>query len=436
VIEAGPIWGLIAFGSITLLCLLSLPIAASMGVVGVTFLWLFYGDFRGIFLAGMKSFSIVKSYSLSMIPLFVLMGTLIGEAGLGRNAYDCFYKWLGKIRGGLAVTATFTSALFGCITGSVTATIGTIGGISSPEMKRRGYSPELRLGSIAVAGILANLIPPSLIAILYCTIVETSVGKVFIAGLIPGIILTILFSITVRIWVAIRPSIAPIATEDVTLKDKVKSLRGPLPIIIIFLFMIGGIFSGWFSPTEAAGIGVAYALAMTLIMKRLTWERFRNAGFETVRITTFVMVIIMGSLLFGNMIAVTRLPQYVAEVMARLELPPQLLLFSIIGFFIVLGCVLDGLSIMVLFTPLFYPTILELGFSPIWYGTLTVMLVDIAGITPPVAGNIYVTQSLDPEATTIQVVRGVLPFYAASLLLVVLLVFLPQIATWLPNAMY
>ena len=429
------ILGLIELALVVVLCLSGVHIAIAMGMVGIAAAWIYYGDVSGVYLAGITAWDNCTSWSLSMIPLFVFMGSLVAACGLGRDAFDCFNKWLSKIRGSLAIVATVTSAVFGAITGSTPATIVTIGGITVPEMKRLGYSIPLRTGSIAVAGILANLIPPSIIAIIYCTLTEASIGKVFMAGLIPGVILTLFFAITIYIWVSLNPSIAPVPSESYTFKEKVASLKLPLPIIGVFVLMMGGIYTGIFSPTEAAGIGAGLVLILVIIMKRLTWKRLIDALSGTVRITAFLMFIIMGGMLFAHTIALTHFPTILANTILGWALPPIALMFTVIAAIIVLGCVLDVMGLLVLFIPLFLPVIIEIGFDPVWYGTLSVMLVEIALITPPVAGNIYFAQAVDPESTVISVTRGVVPFYAAALVLVALLVFFPQIALWLPSMM-
>ncbi len=411
------------------------PIAASMAIVGALFAWLYYGGVQFAILAGMTAWSYACSYTLTMIPLFVLMGETIGQSGVGRDSFDCLHMWLTKLKGGLAIASTITCSLFGAITGSSSATIATVGRIAVPEMKKHGYEIPLRVGSIAVAGALANLIPPSIIAIFYCVLTEVSVGKVFLAGIIPGIILTIFYSVTIYTWVSLKPSAAPISAETFPLRDRLVALKGPVPILIIFLLMVGGIYRGIFSPTEAAGIGVVYAVAMTLIMRRLTWQRFKTAVLGSVRITVFIMFLIMGAMLFANSMALSRLPDFVAETMLGLEVPPIILIFMILGIFLVFGCVLDVFGLMVLFVPLFYPTVIGIGFSPVWYGTMTVMLIEMATITPPVAAHIYIAQATDPEATAIDVIKGVLPFYFCILVLLVLVIFFPQLATWLPSMM-
>ena len=415
-------WGVIEFAALVLLAMSGLPIAVALGITGVIFAVLYYGV-AGIGLGGITAWATCHSLSMTMIPLFVFMGELISACGVGKDAYDCVYKWLSKLKGSLAIISTVSCAIFGAISGSSAAAIATIGGIGLPEMRRYGYSPALRCGSIANSSILANLIPPSIIAIFYCVLTEVSVGKVFIGGIVPGIILTILFSLITYTWVSLRPSAAPlIAVEGFSLKEKVISLKGPVPIIIIFLGMLGGICA-------------VYAIGLTLIMRRLTRQKFKTAMLGTVRITAFIMLIIMGAMFFAHTIAVTRFPIFVAELIIGSGIPPVGIIFMIILVVIIFGCFLDVFGLIVLTVPLFFPCIVALGFDPVWYGVMTVLLCGIALVTPPMAACLYIAQSVDGEATVGEVMRGVIPFYLGSIALLALIVFFPQIAMWLPSMM-
>lgn len=430
------IFGTIEFLILVVLAVLGVPIALALFMVGIGAAWLYYGSLAGAYLAGISAWSNTLSWSLTMLPLFILMGGFASFSGIGRDAFDCFYKWFVRLRGSLAIVATVTSALFGAITGSTTATIAAIGSISLPEMQKLGYSASLRTGAVAVAGLLANLIPPSILAVVYCEFAEESVGRVFMAGLIPGIILTIFFCITIYIWGWINPGIAPVTSESFSVKEKFTSLRLLIPIILIFLLIIGGIYTGTFSPTEAAGIGCILMIIMLLAMRRLTWGRFVDSMRMTVRIVGFIMLLIIGGRLFGYTITLSGFSADFTGAILGLGLPPVGLMFAIVGAIILLGCFLEGLTMLVLIIPLFLPAVKEMGFDYVWFGTVSVMLVELGAITPPVASVVWVTQSVDPSASIGDVTRGVFPFYAATLLLMVLLVFFPQIALWLPSMMF
>jgi C4-dicarboxylate transporter DctM subunit len=289
---------------------------------------------------------------------------------------------------------------------------------------------------VASAGILSNLIPPSLAAIFFGVLTEVSIGKLFIAGIIPGIILTIFYCITIWVLVKRKPSIAPSAIEHFTLTEKITSLIGLLPMLFIFACVIGGIYSGTFSPAEAAGIGACLSLVVVFAMRRLTWQRFLNSMKGTMKITAFIMMIITGALLFAHTIAVTEFPNVLNSMIIGLQAPPIVVLFVIIVVTTLLGCVLDFFGTMVLTVPFLFPLVTQgLGYDPVWYGNFTVILLEIALLTPPVAANIYITQGVDGEASSMDVIRGVMPFYIAAFTLLLLLVFFPQISMWLPSLM-
>ena len=428
--------GIALFALVLLMAVLGVPIGFAFGVGGMIAAWVFYGGIDGAYLAGISAWTSVYSWSLLTLPLFILMGLFAAVCNIGKDAFDSINMWLSKARGGLALVATLASALFGAVTGSTTATIATIGSISLPEMQRLGYSAPLRTGAVACAGILANLIPPSIFAIIYCGITQTSLGQVFIAGLVPGIILTLFFGLTIYIWAQLRPDIAPISPETFTLRQKISSLRYPLPIVLIFVLVIGGIYTAIFTPTESASIGSALMLITVLVMRRLNLSRFQEAVIRTVQITAYIMLAVVGGKLFLNTLSLTEFPSSISGFILGLGLTGIPLMFSIIFLLIILGMFLDPIAMLIMIVPLFLPSIQAAGFSPVWLGTMTVMLCEIACITPPIAANIYLAQLVDGKSSVADVVKGVLPFYVASLLLVVLLVFSPQIALWLPSTMY
>ena len=435
-VEATPFWGLLAVLVLLTLTVLSVPIAASMGIVGTLMFILFYGDIASIYLAGLTAWGSAAKYSFSMFPLFVFMGALISKSGLGADAFEGFYKLMGRLRGGLAMVSTMTCSLFGCVTGSSASTIVAIGGTAIPEMKKYGYDKGLRVGSIAVNGCLANLIPPSLAAVMYCLISETSVARVFIAGLIPGLILTVLLLAVIYIWVLLKPEAAPQPTETFTLREKIGALKTPLPILAIFAFMIVGIYRGFFSPTEAAGMGVVFTVLTMVLMGKFTWRRFFDALRDTVTTFTFAFVILIGAMLFAHTIAISRLPWFIAEHLFGVFDSPIGMIYLVLVVFLIAGCILDSWGMLVLLVPLFLPAVEQAGYDKVWFGVMVVMMIEMGLLTPPVASNIYITQLVDGEVTAMDVIRGTLPFYVTVLGLTVLLLHFPMIALWLPSTMY
>ena len=435
-VETSPMWGLIAVAILVIVsAVMCIPIAAALGSVGVFMLVLFYGDIKVVMMAASTSWFSSASYTMSLLPLFILMGEIAGHCGLGDDAFDCFHKWLYKIRGALAVVCTVTCALFGAVTGSTSGTIATVGGIALPIMRKFGYHVQLRTGVIAVAGVLANLIPPSIVAIIYCSLTDQPIGKVFVAGIIPGIILTILLAATVLVLVAIKPSLAPLTNETFTLRERIISLKGPLPIVIIFVFLFWGIYEGIFSATEAGALGVTGTVCVVLALKRLTWAKFYNALMSSLKTTAFIMLLILGGILFSKAIVMTNLPNAIADNILSYGAPKLVLMLLVVLVFLAFGCVLDSLGLSILLIPLWFPTVTGLGYSPIWYGTFCVVLVEIGLLTPPVAANIYITQAADGHASTTDVIKGTLPFYFACLLLLLLMVLFPELVTYLPSKM-
>ena len=434
-VEATPIWGAIALATLLILSLLSVPIAASMGIVGLAMVVLFYGDFTSLQFVATSAWGNVAKYSLSMFPLFILMGNLISKSGLGADAFDGLNKLLGRTRGGLAMVSTTTCALFGCVSGSSSSTIVAIGGVAIPEMQKYGYSAALRTGSVAVNGCIANLIPPSLAAILYCVVTETSIADLFMAGLIPGVILTVMIMAVIYVWATVKPEDAPRSTETYPWKERLAGLKTPIPILAIFAFMIAGIYNGLFSPAEAAGMGVLFTLVMMVVLGKFTWRKFFDALSETVKFFTFMFVALMAAIMFASTIAISQLPQLIADWALTTVESPLAILYMVILIFIIAGFFLENFGMVLMLVPLFFPVITQAGYDPVYFGVIMVMMMEVGLLTPPAAPNIYVTQYVDGRASVMQVINGTLPFYITVLGLTVLLVHFPMIAMWLPGTM-
>ncbi|MFH1032776.1 MAG: TRAP transporter large permease [Chloroflexota bacterium] len=439
-IEANWVWGVIEIVLLCSLCMVGMHIFLVLGTLGWVFSVLYYGDTRAIIQLGGIVWSRSYHYDMSMIPLFILMGVWVEHAGLGKDAYDACMRWFSRMKGSLAIVSIFANAFFGAVTGSALAAVVTIGGVGLPEMKRYGYSAALRTGSIASGSMLSNLIPPSTIAVVYAILTEESVGRILIAGIIPGIILTILFSAVIYVWVSIRPNIAPMLPQDVhfTWGERFRSTFLLIPIIIIFLVLVGGIYLGWFSPTEAAGIGAVTVLIVCLAYRRLSWNGFREAIIGSSRTSGMILIILVGAFLFTGTIAQSRLHMAIIEMVEAAGLTFVPLAYIIIFIFIIAGMVLDTYAMAILFIPLFYPVLSHVAGAPpmvgVWFGTLSVVLFQLAVLTPPFAPILYITQMLD-GCPTIEVIKGALPFYVATAILMVLMVQFPIIVTWLPSKM-
>ncbi|MFW6125961.1 MAG: TRAP transporter large permease, partial [Chloroflexota bacterium] len=347
--ELLPILGLVEVVLLVILCLFGIHIYAVIGLLGCAFAILYLGDLRAINLIGVTVWEHGWSYMLTMVPLFILMGTLIAESGLGQDAYDAFSKWVGRMRGGLAAVSTLSCAAFGACTGSSASTIVAIGGISLPQMTRLGYSKAIRTGTIASASVLANLIPPSMAAILVTIFTGISLGKLFIAIVVPGLILMLLYIGTSVVWARLKPGSAPVPEERYSWKEKLFSLKLPVPIGVIFLIVIGGIYLGWFSPTEAGGIGASAVLLVMIVARRFSRTTFLRSLISALRLTGMIMFIIGGAFLVLYTIYMSRISDIVGALIAGWGLGPLAVVFLVAALFIIFGFALESIALVVLF---------------------------------------------------------------------------------------
>jgi tripartite ATP-independent transporter DctM subunit len=427
----------IAFLFVPILASLGIHIAIVMGTVGLG-LSLYFQSFEAtIGMTAIASWFNIADYSIAMIPLFIFMGTICARAGIGSDAYMCFHAWLHRMRGSLAMVTVFSCAAFASLTGSSTATVATIGGISLPEMKKRGYSSSMRLGPLAAAGTLGIMIPPSIILIFYGILTEVSIGKLFIAGIVPGIITMLLFCAVIYVWALIRPGDCAISgQEEFTLAEKLRLTIKIIPIVLTFLIVMATIYLGIASPEESAAYGVTAVIFITLLMGRLSFNTFKLALADTLRITGFIMFIIMTAMLFANGIALSGFANSLEVMIKAMDAPPFMIMAAIIIIYLLLGTVLDTFGLIVLTVPVFFPVVTAIGYDPVWFGIVVTIMVETALITPPVGTNLYVAASLDPDATSMDVMIGALPFVFIELALVFLLIAFPEIVLWLPSKMY
>ncbi len=436
IIEPTWITGTIQIVLLVILCISGLHVFVGLGILAVSFSILYLGWDGAVLLLGMNFYSRACAYHMAMLPLFILMGTVVAEAGIGKDAFDSIMMWLGKLKGGLAIVSVFAGALFGAVTGQTTAIIVTIGGIAIPEMTRHGYSKPLRTGVIASSGMLAALIPPSIGMILISMFTDVSVGKLLIAGIVPGIILAVMYAIIIYVWVSLRPDAAPTLNVTFSWRQRFAGLRLPGPLVIIFLFIIGGIYFGIFSPTEAAGIGASFAIIFTLILRRLNWLRFRTAITTAARLMGMMGAVLAGGFVFAQTIFMSGISTAIGDWLMNAGIGIIGTWWIIIAIQIAAGCVLNLWAMMILFIPLFFPIMTDMGFDPVQFGVMTLMLLLIAELTPPIAQNIYMTQLMDPECQSVDVIKGVIPFYIGSFALLVMLLYIPALSLWLPNMMY
>ncbi|MBW1801647.1 MAG: TRAP transporter large permease subunit [Deltaproteobacteria bacterium] len=424
------------FGIFLLVLMLfsGMPIGIVMAVVGFIGLAYVAGVEPSLTSMGSSPHTTSSSYSLSVVPLFVLMGAFCFHSGLSRDLYSTVYKWLGHLPGGLAMATVGACAGFAAVSGSSVATVATMGTVALPEMKRYDYDVALAAGSIAAGGSIGILIPPSVILVIYAILAEQSVGKLFLAGFIPGILEALFYMVTIYIICHRNPVIGP-RGEKFSLIDKVISLKGTWGVIVLFLLVIGGLYMGVFTPTEAAGAGAFGAFLFTLGRKKLTWENFTGSLIETGKTTAMVFVILIGANILGYFLAVTRLPFDLSNFMANLPINRYFVLLGIILIYLILGAIMSSMAMIVLTVPIFFPIITALGFDPIWFGILIVRVVELGQITPPIGINVFVVKAIAKDVPMYTVFRGIIPFLIADFCHVALLIAFPQIALLLPNLM-
>lgn len=423
-------------GILLLLALIALriPIAYSMLLVGFLGFSYLVSPQAALNMVTTELFSNFSSYTLSVIPMFVWMGFIAYYSGVGTGLYTLIYRLIGYRPGGLAIATQGACAIFGAICGSNTATAATMGAIALPEMRKYKYDDSLSTASVAAAGALGILIPPSVIFIVYGAATEQSIGKLFISGIIPGILLMVLYILTIFILVKINPEMAP-AGQKFTFKEKVQALKGGLfEIIITFIISLGGLFAGYFSATEAGAIGAGSILLITLLRGQLKWDGFIKSLKDTTRTSAMIMLLVAGAMVFGRFIAVSRLPFEMANWAANLNLPPFMIMAVILIIYLILGCFIDALALVLLTVPIFYPVVTDvLGYNPIWFGVITVLVVAMGVITPPVGMNVFIIKGVAKDVPLETIFKGVWPFIIAIFACIALLIIFPQLTTFLPD---
>ena len=426
--------GLAGFGAALGLIALGMPVAIAMAAVGLLGYWWLNGWSGAAYILGSSPFESVFPYSFSVIPLFVMMGVFASHAGLSRSLFTAINAFIGHRRGGLAVTAVGASAMFGAICGSSLATVATIGRVALPEMKRHGYADSLSTASVAAGGTLGVLIPPSVLLVIYGLLTQSSIGKLFIGALIPGILGALLYGAAVVARVTMNPATAP-RSERFGWGERLASLGRIWPVVALFVLVIGGIYAGFFSPTEAAAVGAVGAFVLALISGELDRATLRAALFETAALSGMIFFILIGAAFFNFFLESTGLPQLLIGQIQSAGLPPTAVLILILVFYVVLGCFMDSMSMILLTVPLLTPIALDLGFDLVWFGILVVTVAEIGLITPPIGLNLFIVQAAAGNVSQATVVRGILPFIVADLVRLVLLVTFPALVLWLPAAM-
>jgi len=427
--------GLISIVVLFVLLFARLPVAFVMLVLGMAGITYLKGANAMFTLTGQTIYYTFASYSLVVVPLFTWMGYIGFHSGISEHLYDAAYKLVGSLKGGLMMATSMACAAFGAICGSTTATSATFAALALPEMKKHGYNRGLAAANVAASGILGVLIPPSVIFIVYSSITATSVAKLFIAGIFPGLLLMVLFMLATYVAVARHPELAP-PGPLFPWKDRIKAVaKGGIEVIIIFVAVIGGLLAGWFTGTEAGSIGCFATLLVVLARRALTWRGFLNSLKDSVRTSTMVMFLVAAAAVYGKFLGLARLPMLVADWTVALPLPPFGVLIAILLILMAMGCVIDALAMILLTIPIFYPAAMQLGFDPIWFGVIMTLALGMGVLTPPVGANVYVVFAVDRETPVMEIFRSVWPYLIAIWVCAVLLLVFPQIVMFLPGFM-
>jgi tripartite ATP-independent transporter DctM subunit len=420
------------FVLLLVLFFLGMPVGFAMAVVG------FWGFCYAVSLKAALNmvatdlwFTFSK-YGLTVIPLFVLMGYLAFNSGIAERLYNAAYKWVGHWPGGLAIATIGADELFAAICGSNTATAATMGAVALPQMEKYHYDPKLSSGTVATGGTLGTVMPPSVVIIVIGLQTEQSIVTLFLGGILPAILMGILFVLTILVLCRLRPNFGPVGPKT-SFNEKIKSLSGVIEAIAIFFLVIGGLFFGLFTPTEAGAVGVFCTFIVSVATHGLTWKAFMSSVVETLKISCMVFVLVAGAIIFGRFLAVTRIPFLVADFATSLPVPPYVILVFVLLIYLIGGCVMDALGFLVLTIPIFFPLGMALGFDPVWYGIILTMVTTLGAITPPVGVNLYVVKALAPEIDIGTIFKSVSFFVVASIISIIILIIFPQIVLVIPG---
>ncbi|MFL4979520.1 MAG: TRAP transporter large permease [Xanthobacteraceae bacterium] len=425
---------ILGFVVLFVLMLLRVPVGMAMGLVGVSGFAYLVGGGPALKNVGHTTMRTVTDYNFAVIPLFLLMGSFASTSGMSRELFRGANAFLGHLRGGLGIATIAACGGFAAICGSSVATAATFSTVAYPEMRRHGYPDSFATGVIAAGGTLGIMIPPSTVLAVYGLITEQDIGKLFIAGIVPGLLAVSMYILTINIIGWTRAGFLPTG-ERATWKERVAALRDIWAVLLLFVFIIGGLYGGVFTATEAAGMGAGGAFVIGLLRRRLSVDGILRSLLETTRTTAAIFTILIGALLFGYFLTVTQVPQKATEFLVGLGLGRYGVLAIIMLMYLVLGCLMDALAMIILTVPIIFPVIKELGFDSIWFGVIIVMTVELGLIHPPVGMNIFVIKSVIEDMKISTIFYGVLPFIVTDLIRLVILIAFPILATWLPSKM-
>lgn len=419
--------GIIGFCSLFIFLFLNMPIGLAMATVGFVGLWVIRGTEPGLSVLAVEYFRTASTYVFSVVPLFVAMGFLASEMGVSTDTFKAMDKWIGHIRGGLAMGATGTCAMFAAICGCAIATATSVATVSLPEMRKYGYSDQLSLGVLAAGGNLGFLIPPSLGFIFYGIITEQSIGQLFMAGILPGVLLACLFVVTIWAICRMNPSLATKAPKA-SWRERLSSLRGIIGILVIIVVVLGGIYAGLVTATEAGALGVFAVLVVGMAKRRFTWKGTATALRTGLQLTGSVFVLIMGAMVFSRFLTVTEIPLQLAQLISGTGIAPFAILWLVLIVYILVGFVMDIMAMILILVPVLHPLLVALGFDPVWLAVVTMLTVLMGHISPPVGIVVYSLHGFVPDVPLFTIFRGALPFLAAMFVCLIILVAFPEIS--------
>jgi tripartite ATP-independent transporter DctM subunit len=427
--------GLLGLALLIVLFFSRMPVAYAMALVGFGgFCWL-RGLEPGLNLLAQDIYKAFSAQGLTVIPLFVLMGQFAFRGGISRRLYEAAYRFTGALPGGLAMATVCACSAFGAVCGSSPATAATMATVGLPEMRRRGYHPRLAAGCVTAGGAMGMLVPPSVVLIVYGMLTQQSIGRLFVAGVVPALVITALFVLTAAAICLRNPELGP-PGQRFGLGEKIASLGGLFDALGIFILIMAGLCWGWFTPSEAGGVGALGVLTAALLRRRLDWKGILRALVDTVQTSCMVLFLITGAVIFGHFLAVTGMPMALAGAIGGLDLPGWAVMLLMVLVYLIGGCVIDAMALIMLTIPIFLPIVLNLGLDPIWFGVIIVLVTQMGVITPPVGINAYVVNGVDPSIPLEEIFRGCLPFLGALTIGATIMVFWPRIVLWLPDLMY
>jgi C4-dicarboxylate transporter, DctM subunit len=424
----------LGFVTLFALMLLRVPVGMAMGLVGITGYSYIVGLGPALKLVGQTSMRTVTDYTFGVIPMFMLMGALVSVSGVSRELFKAANSTIGHLRGGLGVATVLACGGFAAICGSSVATAATFSSVAYPEMRRFGYPQSFSTGVIAAGGTLGAMLPPSTVLAVYAILTQQDIGKLFMAGIIPGLLAMAMYVITIMIIVRVRPDWLP-AGEMKPWSERRKDLKAVWAPLVLFVFVIGGLYGGFFTPTEAGGVGASGAFLLGIIRRKLNRHNIREALLSATRTAAAVFTVLIGALLFGYFLTITQSPQKLTEFLTGLGVGRYGVLALIMVMYLVLGCLMDAMAMIILTVPIIFPVVTQLGFDPVWFGIIIVMTVELGLIHPPVGMNVFVIKSVVQDVSFTTIFKGVLPFVATDILRLVILITFPIIALWLPSRM-